>query len=127
MKKLLKASFALTMCCAIGISTFASIPVKAVPKDISSNVLFANRHITSFASSNLDVTIGLICDISGNGVALRSEPSTSSTRLGLLYHDNGDTILVEKISSDGQWAYGITSIGFSGWVYGDYVGYDWRP
>lgn len=59
--------------------------------------------------------------ITGNGVRVRASASTSGTILGVLYKDNNDIISITNISSDGNWVYGGTSIGISGWVSISYV------
>lgn len=57
--------------------------------------------------------------ITGDGVRVRSQPNNSGTILGLLYKN--DIISIVNISSDGNWVYGSTSTGVTGWVSISYV------
>gem|GEM_PF-4169340 len=63
--------------------------------------------------------------IVGEGVAIRSNHSTSSTVKGRLYQSSGHTIKVTKSYDTGieTWAYGKASTGISGWVRADFLGW----
>lgn len=58
--------------------------------------------------------------VKGNGIALRSQPSLSSTRVGLLYESKDDWIMTNhnRVGADGEIWYEVvsSSIGYKGWI-----------
>lgn len=65
------------------------------------------------------------CDVTGNGVALRRSPGTSSERLGLFYLDDEPWVVTsgEYQDKDGYTWMKVTnsSLGLSGWVAQNYL------
>ena len=90
--------------------------VLAVDQDVQNST---SKRI-AFSSTSVSAGMGTY-SITGNGVYVRAEPNTSSTRLGKLYKDNGDYITVYAEDSTLGWVYGYTSTGIWGWVASQYT------
>ncbi|EPR10201.1 SH3 domain-containing protein [Ruminiclostridium papyrosolvens] len=81
-------------------------------------IVSANTKVDVSASSDMLVTATSYkyYFVVVEAVAVRKSPSTSSTRLGLLYGANEDYVTFSSFSSDGNWVYGTTSTGITGYV-----------
>lgn len=66
----------------------------------------------SIGNTVLSTRAMLVGYVTKSGVAVRTQPNTTSTRLGLLY--SGDYIYIE--SSSAGWVYGYTNTGIRGYV-----------
>jgi K+ transporter len=111
-KKIRKGLVAGIVCLSL---VLAQGVVLAASQDVSENTNISTSK-TIIASTGV---VGGVYRITGDGVAVRSSPSTSSTRLGLLYAGSNDWILVSAVA-DG-WVYGKTSTGIYGWVSDTYI------
>ncbi len=119
-KKIIGLAVVVSVCTALTIGTSAAI-TDSTAYGVTSN----NSSVHSTQSIWPGTLVGQMFAITGNGVSVRTEPNISSTRLGLLYENNGDYINFSKFSSDGKWVYGYTNTGLEGWVYAQYIDLSW--
>lgn len=54
--------------------------------------------------------------VATDGLRVRTDATTTSTVIGLLYFGNRDYIMADYKTDDGMWVMGITSTGKIGWV-----------
>ncbi|EPR10200.1 SH3 domain-containing protein [Ruminiclostridium papyrosolvens] len=121
LRKLIGLAIVFSVCTALTIGTGATT--------IADNNTYGETSKENTVNSTQSIwpgtLVGQMFAITGNGVNVRSEPNTSSTRLGVLYKDNGDYINFLQFSSDGKWVQGYTSTGLKGWVYAQYIDLSW--
>ena len=89
------------------VETDSISPSQSAPISIGDST---SKNITNSAQDYIRIWVHV------EGARVRSQPNTSSTVLGLLYHANGDYIDTTQMTSDGLWFYGLTSTGIWGWV-----------
>ncbi|MDT8719464.1 SH3 domain-containing protein [Clostridium sp. 19966] len=96
------------------ISSFLAIPVSAAP--VSKTTELGTTNVVKSSQVHTIAT----ATITGDGVRVRTSPSTSSAVLGLLY--SGSTVYISLDDSVSGWYYVISSpTGVTGWISNQYA------